>query len=83
MEAETTITVRVPERLARRFNAAHEQERRKWELLIRLELEALAYNRVRSFSEIMAEIGSQADNLGLTDADLEALLAEPDNAGCA
>lgn len=79
-EQTATISVRVPAELARRFNEAHEQERLKWEMLVRFQLEALAIpGRRRSIEEVMAELASQAKANGLTEEELRDILESPDD----
>jgi hypothetical protein len=75
-----TITIPVPTKLAQAYREAPPQEKRKWELLVRFQLEALAVpSRRRSIEEVMAELGSQASENGLTEAELKSILQGPDD----
>jgi hypothetical protein len=73
----TTISIRVPEPAAEAFAKASEQDRLKYELLLSLRLQELIERPPRPLTEIMDEVGAQAEALGLTDAELESMLNGP------
>jgi hypothetical protein len=75
--SQSTISIRVPESAARAFADASEQDRLKLEILLSLRLQELIERPPRPLTEIMDEIGARAEALGLTDAELEAILNEP------
>jgi hypothetical protein len=75
--SQSTISIRVPEPAAQAFADASDQDRLKLELLLSLRLQELIERPARPLSEIMDEVGAQAEELGLTDAELESMLNEP------
>lgn len=68
-----TIHIRVSEEVAEKFAAASEEERRKIEALLSLQLEDLVAPK-RSLSEIMDAVSENAQARGLTPEILESIL---------
>ena len=75
--ATTTIQIPVDEATAKAFFTASAEDRRKMELLLRLRLRDLTTGPQRSLSEVMDEMGAEAQARGLTPEILESLLNEP------
>lgn len=73
----TTIQIPVDEATAKAFSSASDEDRRKMELLLRLRLRDLTTGPQRSLSELMDEMGREAQARGLTPEILESLLNEP------
>ncbi len=71
-----SITINVDADAARTFAAAPPEERRKVELLLSLRLRELVQGPLRPLSEVMDEIGTEAEAKGLTRETLESLLRE-------
>ncbi len=69
-----TISINVDEDAARAFAAAPDQQRRKWELLLSLQLQDLIESPPRPLKELMEEIGREAQTNGLTSEILESIL---------
>jgi hypothetical protein len=69
-----TISLRVDHDTARAFSAAPPEERRKLELLLSLRLRELIDQAPGPLSEIMDEIGRQAEAKGMTPELLDSLL---------
>jgi hypothetical protein len=69
-----TISITVDADAARTFAQAPPEERRKVELLLGLRLRELTQPSVRPLSEIMDDIGAEAEAKGLTPEILESLL---------
>jgi hypothetical protein len=69
-----TISLHVDHDTARAFSAAPPEERRKLELLLSLRLRELIDQPARPLSEIMDEIGRQAEANGMTPELLDSLL---------
>ena len=69
-----TISLHVDHDTARAFSAAPPEERRKLELLLSLRLRELIDQPARPLSEIMDEIGRQAEAKGMTPELLDSLL---------
>ncbi len=70
-----TITIRVNAEVARMFEAASEEHRRKLEALLSLKLSD-ATRRKRSLEEVMSEISRNAQARGLTPEILDSILNE-------
>ena len=70
----TTIAIEVDPESARAFSQAPVEEQRKLQLLLALRLRELTGSRSRPLTEIMDEIGAQAEARGLTPEQLESLL---------
>ena len=70
-----TITIRVNAEVARMFEAASEEHRRKLEALLSLKLSD-ATRRKRSLEEVMTEISRNAQARGLTPEILDSILNE-------
>ncbi|XGB42570.1 MAG: hypothetical protein LVS60_01500 [Nodosilinea sp. LVE1205-7] len=70
-----TIQIRVSAEAAERFEAASEEDRRKIEVLLSLELGDLTQPQ-RSLEEIMNSMGNYAQSQGLTPEILESILNE-------
>jgi hypothetical protein len=68
-----TISIHVDHDTARVFSAAPPEERRKLELLLSLRLRELIDQPPRALSEIMDEIGRQAESSGMTPELLDSL----------
>ena len=66
-----TITVEVPDDLARQYQIASVEQRRKLDALISIQTGRLLSRPVRDIDEVMNELPSQANRNGLT------LLIEP------
>jgi hypothetical protein len=69
-----TISIEVDPETARAFAQASEEQQRKLRLLLKLRLRELTVNPVRSLTQIMDEIGQEAEARGLTPEILESLL---------
>ena len=70
-----TITIRVNAEVARIFEAASEEQRRKLEALLSLKLSDVTRNK-RTLEEVMAEISRKAQARGLTPEMLDSILTE-------
>lgn len=70
-----TITIRVNAEVARMFEAASEEQRRKLEALLSLKLSDVTRNK-RTVEEIMSEISRNAQARGLTPEILNSILDE-------
>lgn len=70
------ITIRVDPEAARAYRAASEQERRKFDILLSLRLQDALRPNV-SLGDLMRELSRNAQERGLTEEALEALLHEP------
>ncbi len=70
-----TIEVRVDPETARRYRSASDEDRRKLEILIGLDIREATGPR-RSLDEIMKEMSEQAARNGLTPEILQAILNE-------
>lgn len=69
-----TISIEVDAQAARAFSDASPDERRKLELLLSLRLSDLTSRPARPLTEIMDEMGRDAERRGLTPDLLERLL---------
>ena len=69
------ITLPVDSEVARAYNSASPQDRRKLELLVNLSLREATSNK-RSLQEIMLEISENAQARGLTPEILQSILEE-------
>jgi len=69
------ITIRVNAEVARIFEAASEEERRKLEVLLSLKLGDATRSK-RSLEEVMSEISQNAQERGLTPEILNSILNE-------
>ena len=69
-----TISINVDEDTARAFAGASDQQRRKWELLLSLQLQDLIESPPRPLKELMDEIGYEAQANGMTPEILESIL---------
>ena len=69
-----TISITVDADAARSFSLTPAEERRKVELLLGLLLRELTQGAVRPLTEILDEIGTEAEAKGLTPETLESLL---------
>ena len=72
--ATESITIPVDPVTARAYEAALPEERRKLELLLRLQLRELTTGPSRPLKQIMDELGQEAESRGLTPEILESLL---------
>lgn len=72
--ADTTIIIPVDSDTARIYSTASADEQQKLQLLLLLRLRELTSQPQRSLSEIMDEIGTQAEARGLTPDLLDSLL---------
>ena len=70
-----TITIPVDDDVARAFEAATPQNRRKMELLVNLHLRDLTHNRAR-LTQVMDGMGRTAKERGLTQQRLDDLLKD-------
>ena len=70
-----TITIRVNAEVARIFEAASEEQRRKLEALLSLKLSDVT-RRKRTLEEVMGEISRKAQARGLTPEMLDSILTE-------
>jgi hypothetical protein len=71
---DTTITIPIDSDTARIYSTASADEQQKLQLLLRLRLRELTSHPQRPLSEIMDEIGRQAEAGGLTPDLLDSLL---------
>jgi hypothetical protein len=71
-----SISLQVDPDTARAFSAVTPEERRKLELLLNLRLRELIDQPARPLSEVMDEIGRQAEAKGMTPELLESLLRD-------
>lgn len=71
-----SITIRVDPTVARAFDAAPEEDRRKIQLLLGLRLGDLTASDAKPLSVIMDQLGANAKNNGLTQEILDTLLNE-------
>ena len=69
-----TISIDVDPETARFFSKASEEERRKLQLLLKARLRDLTVTPSRSLTQIMDEIGQEAEACGLTPEILESLV---------
>ncbi len=69
------ITIRVNAEVARIFEAASEEQQRKWEALLSLKLGNATRSR-RSLEVVMSEISQNAQARGLTPELLDSILNE-------
>jgi hypothetical protein len=74
-----TITIPVPPAVAKAFREAPPELRRKWELILRFQLEAIAARPPRTWEEIAADLSAQAARSGLTEEELQDILREWDD----
>ncbi|MEG3904752.1 hypothetical protein QUB19_20190 [Microcoleus sp. B4-C5] len=70
-----TITIRVNAEVAKIFEAASEEQRRKLEALLSLKLSDVTRNK-RPLEEVMSEISRNAQARGLTPEILDSILFE-------
>ena len=70
-----TITIRVNAEVAQIFEAASEEQRRKFEALLSLKLTDIT-RRKRPLEEVMSEISQNAQSRGLTPKILNSILVE-------
>lgn len=70
-----TITIRVNAEVAQIFEAASEEQRRKFEALLSLKLTDIT-RRKRPLEEVMSEISQNAQSRGLTPEILNSILVE-------
>jgi hypothetical protein len=69
-----TISIEVDSEAAKVFAAASQEERRRLELLLGLRLRELTSGPIRPLTEIMDEMGTDAEARGLTPEILNSLL---------
>lgn len=74
--ADTTITIAIDADTAQAYQAASTEDQRKMQLLLRLRLRELTTLPQRSLSDLMDEIGRNAEARGLTPEILETLLQD-------
>jgi hypothetical protein len=74
MMPTATISIEIDPETARAFSEASEEQRRKLKLLLKLRLRELTVNPARSLTQIMDEMGQEAETRGLTPEILESLL---------
>lgn len=70
----SSISIEVDAKTAQVYRAASDEEKRKLQLLLNLRLRELVSSPPRPLSEIMDEIGTEAEARGLTPEILESLL---------
>lgn len=70
-----TITIRVNAEVGQIFEAASEEQRRKFEALLSLKLTDIT-RRKRPLEEVMSEISQNAQSRGLTPEILNSILVE-------
>jgi hypothetical protein len=70
----TTITIEVDSDAALAFSQASEGDRKKLQLLLDLRLRELTRGSARPLTEIMDDIGQEAESRGLTPEILESIL---------
>ena len=73
-----TITISVPQELARKYAAADEPMKRRIATLVRFQLESFLTRPPRCLFDAIAAASAEADRNGLTDAELADILAEAD-----
>jgi hypothetical protein len=71
-----TITIPVDDDTARAYAEASEQDKKKMELLVRLQLKDYISKPQRSLNEIMDDISREAAARGLTPEILESILKD-------
>jgi hypothetical protein len=72
--ATSTISIEVDADAARAYAAASEEQKLKLQLLLNLGLREIASNPPKSLSQVMDEMGAEAQARGLTPEILEKLL---------
>ena len=73
-----TITISVPQELARKYAAADDQIKRKIATLVRFQLESFLTRPPRGLFDAISAASAEAERNGLTDAELADILAEAD-----
>lgn len=69
-----TISIEVDSETALAFSEASEEQRRKLKLLLKLRLRELTVNPARTLTQIMDDMGQEAEARGLTPEFLGSLL---------
>jgi len=72
----STISIEVDEEIAKAYQAASAEQRRKVELLLKLQLQEIVSGPKKSLQQVMDEIGAEAQARGLTPEILESLLRD-------
>ncbi len=72
----TIINVPIPEGLARNYESASEEDKRKAQWLIELVLSDLFGDQAESLRDVVRDISQQAAERGMTPETLEELLAD-------
>jgi Flp pilus assembly CpaE family ATPase len=73
---DTTVSIPVDATTAQAYNEASTEDRRKIQLLLHLRMRELLSSSSSSLSQLMDEIGAQAEARGLTPEILENLLSD-------
>jgi hypothetical protein len=73
-----TITIPVTPDVARAYWDASPELRRKWELILSLQLQEIIRRPRRTWDEITTELSDRAAKAGLTEAELDDILREWD-----
>ena len=81
VQESDTITIRVPSELARAYHEAPPEERRKWQLVVGLSLRSLITSTPETLNQLIRDMSQRASAAGLTEAELEAVLADSDDEG--
>jgi hypothetical protein len=76
MMSSTTIALEVDAESARAFTEASPEDRRKLQLLLGIRLRELTARPARPLSEVMDEIGRDANARGLTPEKLDIMLRD-------
>lgn len=74
-----TITIPVPAEVARAYEAATPQMRRKMELILRFQLQTYLNHPPRGLLAAMDDLSAEAERNGLTEAELADILKEWDD----
>lgn len=74
----TTIRIPIPDSLARIYESASEEDKRKAQWLIELVLQDLFRTQTESFQDVVRDISQRAAERGMTPEILEELLKDND-----
>lgn len=73
-----TITITVDADTAKKYREATADERRSWDFLVRVNLQAFMSRPPRGLKEVMDDLGREAEANGMTDEILADILTEWD-----
>jgi len=77
----STISIPVDEEVARAFQAAPDEQRRAWELMLYLRLRSVTIPTKQNLLQILDRLGKQAQERGLTDEELADMLKKWEDEG--